>query len=148
MHFARVLGPGSRLIVGVDLDKDPRRLDAAYDDAKGVTARFNLNLLARINRELGGDFDLARFRHRAIYDQELKRIEMHLVSRVRTDGAGARPAIPLRGRRDHPHGELLQVFDRAVPRARPGRRLAAGTGVDRPRPRLQRARAAAAGIVS
>ena len=82
MHFSRVLGPGSRLIVGVDLDKDRRRLEAAYDDAKGVTARFNLNLLHRINRELGGDFDLARFRHRAIYDQELKRIEMHLVSRT------------------------------------------------------------------
>jgi len=82
MHFARVLGSPSRLIVGVDLDKDPRRLVAAYDDAKGVTARFNLNLLERINRELGGDFDVARFAHRAIYDQEFKRIEMHLVSRV------------------------------------------------------------------
>lgn len=82
VHFARVLGPGSRLIVGVDLDKDPRRLEAAYDDAKGVTARFNLNLLTRINRELGGDFELARFQHRAIYDQQLTRIEMHLVSRV------------------------------------------------------------------
>ena len=81
-HFARVLGPSSRLIVGVDLDKDPRRLEAAYDDAKGVTARFNLNLLERINRELGGDFDLARFQHRAVYDREFKRIEMHLVSRV------------------------------------------------------------------
>src|SRR5262249_7624903 len=83
MHFARVLGSPSRLIVGVDLDKDPRRLEAAYDDAKGVTARFNLNLLERINRELGGDFDLAGFAHRAIYDREFKRIEMHLVSRPR-----------------------------------------------------------------
>ena len=83
MHFARVLGAPSRLIVGVDLDKDPRRLEAAYDDAKGVTARFNLNLLERINRELEGDFDVACFAHRAIYDQELKRIEMHLVSRAR-----------------------------------------------------------------
>jgi dimethylhistidine N-methyltransferase len=82
-HFARVLGSPSRLLVGVDLDKDPRRLEAAYDDAEGVTARFNLNLLERINRELGGDFDLARFAHRAIYDREFKRIEMHLVSRTR-----------------------------------------------------------------
>ncbi|HZT47257.1 MAG TPA: L-histidine N(alpha)-methyltransferase [Hyphomicrobiaceae bacterium] len=82
-HFARILGPGSRLIVGVDLDKDTRRLVPAYDDAKGVTARFNLNLLARINRELGGDFDLASFRHRAVYDRNLRRIEMHLVSSVR-----------------------------------------------------------------
>jgi dimethylhistidine N-methyltransferase len=82
MQFARLLGSPSRLIVGVDLDKDPQRLVAAYDDAKGVTARFNLNLLQRINRELGGDFDVRRFAHRAIYDQEFKRIEMHLVSRV------------------------------------------------------------------
>jgi L-histidine Nalpha-methyltransferase len=83
LHFARILGPGSRLIVGVDLDKDPDRLEAAYDDAKGITARFNLNLLERINRELAGEFDLAHFRHRAVYDRELKRIEMHLVSGVR-----------------------------------------------------------------
>ena len=82
VHFARTLGPGSRLIVGVDLDKDVGRLVSAYDDAKGVTARFNLNLLARINRELGGAFDLSRFAHRAIYDRDLKRIEMHLVSRM------------------------------------------------------------------
>jgi dimethylhistidine N-methyltransferase len=82
-HFARVLGPGSRLIVGADLEKDGRRLEAAYDDAKGVTARFNLNLLERINRELGADFDVSRFQHRAIYDREFKRIEMHLVSRAR-----------------------------------------------------------------
>jgi dimethylhistidine N-methyltransferase len=82
-NFARLLGPGSRLIIGVDLDKDAKRLEAAYDDAKGVTAAFNLNLLARINRELDGDFDLSRFRHLARYDQDLERIEMHLVSRVR-----------------------------------------------------------------
>jgi dimethylhistidine N-methyltransferase len=82
-HFARILGPGSRLIVGVDLDKDTKRLVPAYDDAKGVTAKFNLNLLVRINREVGADFDLSRFQHRAIYDRDLKRIEMHLVSRVR-----------------------------------------------------------------
>jgi dimethylhistidine N-methyltransferase len=80
-HFARLLGPGSRLIVGVDLDKDTTRLEAAYDDAKGVTAAFNLNLLERINRELGANFDLARWQHRALYDRKLTRIEMHLVSR-------------------------------------------------------------------
>lgn len=81
-HFARMLGPGARLIIGADLEKDPRRLIAAYNDAKGVTAEFNLNILARINRELAGDFDLAAFRHVAIYDEVSKRIEMHLVSRV------------------------------------------------------------------
>ena len=58
------------MIIGVDLVKDRAVLDAAYDDAAGVTARFNLNLLARINRELGADFDLARFRHHAFYDAE------------------------------------------------------------------------------
>jgi dimethylhistidine N-methyltransferase len=82
-HFAGILGPGARCIVGVDLEKNVQRLLAAYNDAKGVTAAFNLNLLARINRELGGDFDLARFRHVAVYDQQHKRIEMHLVSSTR-----------------------------------------------------------------
>lgn len=69
-----------RLIVGVDLKKDMRRLLAAYNDAAGVTAAFNLNLLARINRELAGSFDLKAFRHHAIYDAHEGRIEMHIVS--------------------------------------------------------------------
>jgi dimethylhistidine N-methyltransferase len=81
-HFARLLGSGARCIIGVDLEKNVQRLIGAYNDAKGVTAEFNLNILARINRELGGDFDLARFRHVAIYDQQRRRIEMHLVSRA------------------------------------------------------------------
>jgi dimethylhistidine N-methyltransferase len=74
------LGAGGGLLIGVDLKKDPARLDAAYNDARGVTAAFNLNLLARINRELGTDFDLAAFRHRAFYDAASGRIEMHLES--------------------------------------------------------------------
>ena len=69
-----------RLLVGIDLRKDRDILVPAYDDAAGVTARFNLNLLARINRELGGRFDLARFRHRAEYNEVDGRIEMYLVS--------------------------------------------------------------------
>ena len=79
-HFKAQLGGIGRLIVGVDLKKDPRRLVAAYNDASGVTADFNLNLLLRINRELGGTFELAKFAHKAIYDPRLGRIEMHLVS--------------------------------------------------------------------
>jgi L-histidine Nalpha-methyltransferase len=67
-------------VIGVDLLKDVRVLHAAYDDAAGVTAAFNLNLLARINRELGCDFDLAQFRHLARVDRRLGRVEMHLVS--------------------------------------------------------------------
>jgi dimethylhistidine N-methyltransferase len=77
------LGAGGAMLVGVDLKKDARLLHAAYDDAKGVTAAFNLNLLARINRELGGDFNLRRFRHYAFYNPTLGRIEMHLVSLAR-----------------------------------------------------------------
>jgi dimethylhistidine N-methyltransferase len=69
-----------RLLLGVDLRKDERVLVQAYDDAQGVTARFNKNLLARINRELGGDFDVRRFAHYAFYNAPLGRIEMHLVS--------------------------------------------------------------------
>ncbi len=79
-RFGRVLGAGSRLIIGVDVIKDPAILIPAYDDAEGVTAAFNLNLLARANRELGADFDLAGFRHAAIWNARMTRIEMRLVS--------------------------------------------------------------------
>ena len=78
--FDAGLGAGGRLIVGVDLKKDARRLHMAYNDARGVTAAFNLNLLARINRELAGSFDLAAFRHEAVYNPREGRIEMHLKS--------------------------------------------------------------------
>jgi L-histidine Nalpha-methyltransferase len=71
-----------RLLLGTDLDKDPTLLEAAYDDSQGITARFNLNLLVRINRELGARFDLDHFEHRARYRGDLRRVEMHLVSRV------------------------------------------------------------------
>ena len=76
----RILGAGATLIVGVDLIKDEAVLNAAYNDAAGVTAKFNLNVLARMNRELAGNFALASFRHRAFYNAENHRIEMHLES--------------------------------------------------------------------
>lgn len=79
-NAAKLLGKGSSFLVGVDLKKDPAILIPAYDDAKGVTAAFNLNLLERINRELGGDVDIARFAHAAIYNEAKGRIEMHLRS--------------------------------------------------------------------
>jgi L-histidine Nalpha-methyltransferase len=79
----RVLRPADAMLVGADLKKPPEILIPAYDDALGVTAAFNLNLLVRINREMGGDFDLKKFEHRAIYNEELGRVEMHLVSRER-----------------------------------------------------------------
>jgi len=74
------VGPRGAMLIGVDLKKDARLLHAAYNDAKGVTAAFNLNLLARINRELGADFRLRRFRHYAFYNAAQGRVEMHLVS--------------------------------------------------------------------
>jgi dimethylhistidine N-methyltransferase len=77
------VGPRGAMLVGVDLKKDATTLHAAYNDAKGVTAQFNLNLLARINRELGGTFRLASFRHYAFYNPKRGRIEMHLVSLAR-----------------------------------------------------------------
>ena len=87
---AQLVGDGGFLLIGVDLKKDQAMLEAAYDDAAGVTAAFNLNLLARINRELDADFDLAFWRHHAFYNADLGRIEMHLLStrgqRVRVAG--------------------------------------------------------------
>jgi len=80
MQVAQLVGRGGGLLIGVDLKKDPAVLNAAYNDAAGVTAAFNLNLLTRINRELAADFDLASFRHEARYEAGLGRIEMHLVS--------------------------------------------------------------------
>ncbi len=79
---ARVLRGGA-LLVGADLIKDPAVLHAAYSDAQGVTAAFNLNLLARANRELGANFDLSNFVHSAFYNAPQQRIEMHLMSRKR-----------------------------------------------------------------
>jgi dimethylhistidine N-methyltransferase len=85
------LAPGDALLVGADLVKSERELLAAYDDPLGVTAAFNRNLLVRINRELGGDFDVDAFAHRAIWNAADSRVEMHLVStarqRVRIPGA-------------------------------------------------------------
>ena len=78
--LAMTRGQATRLLIGVDLKKDANVLHAAYNDRRGVTAAFNLNLLARINRELKGNFDLRRFAHYAFYNAPLGRIEMHLVS--------------------------------------------------------------------
>jgi uncharacterized SAM-dependent methyltransferase len=86
------MGPRDRFLLGLDLKKHPAVLHAAYNDAAGVTAAFNLNLLARINRELGGHFERERFAHVAFYNEAAGRIEMHLESRedqvVRIDATG------------------------------------------------------------
>ncbi len=89
-RVGRLRGGAGNVLIGVDLKKSPETLNPAYNDAQGVTARFNLNLLARVNRELEGRFDLGQFRHHAFYNADAGRIEMHLVSRrrqrVRVDG--------------------------------------------------------------
>ncbi|HYE75026.1 MAG TPA: L-histidine N(alpha)-methyltransferase [Blastocatellia bacterium] len=82
LQIRKVLCAGDGLLIGADLKKSPAILEAAYDDPVGVTAAFNLNLLARINRELGGNFNLKQFAHRAFYNSAASRIEMHLVSRI------------------------------------------------------------------
>jgi len=79
-RWAPVLGAGGGALIGVDLKKDEALLNAAYNDVQGVTAEFNLNVLRHLNHALGADFDLAAFRHRAFYNDEHGRIEMHLVS--------------------------------------------------------------------
>ena len=79
-NIRRSLSPGDALLLGTDMVKDESILNSAYDDEQGVTARFNMNVLARINRELGADFALDRFRHHAHYNATAGRIEMHLIS--------------------------------------------------------------------
>lgn len=79
-RFRRLAGESGQLLIGFDLKKDPVQLHHAYNDAAGITAAFNLNLLARLNRELDADFDLMQFRHYAFYNPPAGRIEMYLVS--------------------------------------------------------------------
>lgn len=79
-RMARLAGNGGGVLIGVDLEKDKATLERAYNDAAGVTAKFNLNILERINRELGANFDTDAFRHKAIWNPQRHRIEMHLES--------------------------------------------------------------------
>ena len=80
-NIALLCGNGGGLLIGVDRKKERKILEAAYNDRKGVTAKFNLNILARANRELGANFDLTAFHHRAPFNETHSRIEMHLVSK-------------------------------------------------------------------
>ncbi len=93
-RIAKHAGRGSGLLIGVDLVKDVKTLEDAYNDAKGVTAEFNLNILKRLNREIGTDFDLAKWRHKAFFNPRDSRIEMHLESvinqRVKVDSTSFR----------------------------------------------------------
>jgi L-histidine N-alpha-methyltransferase len=80
-HVARAMGPSDRFLLGADLRKNPEIINRAYNDSKGVTAAFNLNLLQRLNRELGADFPISDYQHKAFYSSDQHRIEMHLVAR-------------------------------------------------------------------
>ena len=103
-RVAAGMRPGDRFLLGVDLRKDPAVLEAAYNDSRGVTAEFNLNMLRVVNNELGADFDPDAFRHLAFYDSERHRIEMHLVA--------TRPqtvTIPGAGRWEIREGESIRT---------------------------------------
>lgn len=93
-HAKETLGAGAAFLLGADLRKDPALLLAAYDDAQGVTAAFNRNILVRLNREAGAGFNLDAFAHRAVWNDTESRIEMHLVSRARQN-------VPIAGRLIH-----------------------------------------------
>lgn len=82
-RIAALCGEDGGLLIGIDLEKDPTTIEAAYNDSQGITARFNLNLLRRINRELGGNFDLDQFEHLAFYDAAKHRMDIRIVSRRR-----------------------------------------------------------------
>jgi L-histidine N-alpha-methyltransferase len=113
-HVARAMGPSDRFLLGADLRKDPEVIRRAYNDSKGVTAAFNLNILQRLNRELGANFPLGSYEHRAFYSSEHHRIEMHLVARN-----GHTVVIPEIGEIRFREGETIRTelsykYDRAT----------------------------------
>ena len=113
LRLREQIGADGWILLGVDLVKDAKTLERAYNDAEGVTAEFNINVLSVLNRELGAEFEPAMFQHRAFYDPRLRRIEMHLVSR-----AQQRIAIPAIGEVELAEGETIRTeisckYDRA-----------------------------------
>lgn len=104
-----IIGENGAVLIGIDLKKDPQVLLNAYDDAAGITARFNLNALRHINRELGANFDLDAFEHRAVWREDKSRIEMHLISSRDqvVDLAGEHVAIQ---RGEHLHTESCHKY--------------------------------------
>jgi dimethylhistidine N-methyltransferase len=121
-HAGETLGQGAVLVIGVDLIKDVTILCPAYNDAEGVTAKFNLNLLVRINRELGANFDLAAFEHHACYNRAQNRIEMHLASLKRQKVRVSGKAISFR------HGETIHTENSYKYTIEGFRALASGAG--------------------
>ena len=125
------LRPGARMLLGADLVKEAAILEAAYDDTAGVTAAFDLNLLARLNREAGANFDLAAFRHEARWNTRLERIEMHLVARHAQSVLVAGHRFHFAAGETHPYRKQPQIPAGSSPRTRGGRGLAACQDVDR-----------------
>ncbi len=121
VRFSRFLGPQGGLLIGIDLQKDPAILEAAYNDNEGVTAEFNLNLLHRINRDLGANFDVPAFQHRAIYNRDLGRIEMYLISqRDQTVDVAGRSFTLRKGERlltEYSHKYTISGFTEVAARA-------------------------------
>lgn len=119
-------GEDGALLIGVDLQKDPNLIERAYNDSAGVTAEFNLNMLARINREFGANFNLDLFRHRARYDEAHGRIEMHLISEceqiVRIAGRSFRFARDEALLTEHSHKYTLTQFGEMAGRVSPSTR--------------------------
>ena len=137
-NYARILGPGGEMLIGVDLKKDPEILEAAYNDRAGVTAAFNLNLLERINRELDGDLDIDRFEHVAFYNEAEGRVEIYIRSLADQAARIAGKTLPFRQGRTDPHRILIQILGRRIPRLGGARRLSPGRHLDRPRRTVQR----------
>ena len=130
-HFRHILGTGARLLIGMDRLKPVERLLAAYDDPEGVTAEFNLNLLHRINRELGADIPVDAFVHEARWNDMLTRVEMHLVAHARRRIHNRRAALRLRQGPVDPQREQPQIRPARRPRCccspAAGRRSANGS---------------------
>ncbi len=133
-EIARLLGDGDHLLLGTDLVKDPRTLEAAYDDSQGITAEFNRNVLHVLNRELQAEFDPADFDHVALFDREQEWIEMRLRARRELDLPGRRAEHdrPLRRGRGAAHRDQREVHPRAHRRRPRGRRAGGGRLVHRP----------------
>jgi L-histidine Nalpha-methyltransferase len=113
-HVASAMGPTDRFLLGADLRKDPEIINRAYNDSKGVTAAFNLNVLERLNRELGADFPVGDYDHRAFYSSEHHRVEMHLIAR-----SSHKVVIPEIGEIQFRKGESIRTelsykYDRAT----------------------------------
>ncbi|MGV6825866.1 MAG: L-histidine N(alpha)-methyltransferase [bacterium] len=122
--IANMVGPGGCLLIGVDLKKDKTILEAAYNDSQGITAAFNLNLLVRINKELGANFDLSQWQHKAFYNEKEGRIEMHLVATV------AQRVTMLDQSFEFAEGETIHTENSYKYSKEEFRALAAGAGFD------------------